>query len=98
MGHCRSRVEGQGRESLPCICLTTGRMVTRKDNPSESIMGLFKGADVVVILKVHIMLWDYSVIPLGIAFTQEQEVSRLLCRSHLFHVPRIDAICHKRCR
>ncbi len=27
-------------------------------------MGLFKEADVVVILKVHIMLWDYNANPL----------------------------------
>lgn len=45
-------------------------------------MGLFYG----------IILWDYSVIPLSVAFTQEQGVSRLLCLSHLFHAPRIDAI------
>ena len=28
------------------------------------------------------MLWDYSVIPLGVAFSQEQERLLLLSRSH----------------
>ena len=62
-------------------------------------MGLFKGVRLgVANLKVHIMLWDYSVIPLGVAFTQEQEELRLLSRSRPSHAPHIDGACHNRCR
>ena len=62
-------------------------------------MGLFKGVHLGVMnLKVHIMLWDYCVIPLGEAFTQEQEEPRLLRRSHPFRAPHIDGAWHKRCR
>ena len=62
-------------------------------------MGLFKGVRLgVANLKVHIMLWDYSVIPLGVAFTQELEVFRLLCSSHPFRTRHSVEACHSRCR
>lgn len=62
-------------------------------------MGLFKGVHLgVANLKVHIMLWDYYVIPCSAVFSQEQEVSRLLSRSHPFRTRHIYEVCHNRCR
>ena len=63
------RVEGESHSLtdalcfwlLPCMMARLGEA----SQPSESIMGLFKGVHLgVANLKVHIMLWDYSVIPL----------------------------------
>ena len=61
-------------------------------------MGLFKGVHLGgANLKVHIMLWDYLVIPFDAAFTQEQEELRILCRSYPFRTRHGGEVCHNRC-
>ena len=36
--------------------------------------------------------------PCSAVFSQEQEASRLLSRSHPFRTRHIDEVCHKKCR
>lgn len=95
------RVEGEGHSlaesfSFLTVAMCQGTAFGEAFHPSESIMGLFKGA--CESKSPYYVYGIFTESPLGAAFIQPEEVSRLLSRNHLFRIRHIDEACHSRCR